>query len=130
MLAGQTVNIPVNVSAAGIIATAVAGLLGGIALYLKSIKKDTVSTHNAVNNRAVGEPTISKQVSQSASDIIEVKYDVSRVKQDITEIKASNNRVMGLIETLLAKHVETQSKVEDLVKAVPKRREDYNAQTN
>lgn len=120
LFASQAVDVP----GVGIIATIVSGVVIGIFYALKSIKKDTSSTSSAVNHKKAGEPTIAKQVEQSASDVVELKYDMKHVKSDISEMKIAMNNLQGMIEHLLQQHVLTQAQVKDLIVAIPKRKGD------
>ena len=120
MAVTETINIP----GVGLIATIISGVIIGIFYALKSIKKDVSSTSAAVNHKKAGEPTIAKQVDQSAGDIVELKYDMGHVKSDIGEIKIAMNNLQGMIEHLLQQHVLTQSQVKELLIAIPKRKSD------
>ena len=117
MIATSTIEIPITPEMATFIVAVVTGSCLGLIKILRSIKKDTEATSNAVNHVPPGEPPMSHNV-------VELKYDVSKLKEDVGEIKLGFGSIQGQIENLLQSHVLTRSKVDEILTVIPKREED------
>ena len=110
----------------------VIGLIGVVNAYILSrIKRETSQVNNAVNHVEPGKKTLTERVDRIEENLHVVQYDLDAVKKSMFEIMDSISKQKGLSEGLLKTHVESRaevvqlsSKLDDLMKAIPKRKDD------
>jgi len=114
------------------IAYAVIVLLGTLnVFFLQKIKKDTGQVNNAVNHVGPNGKPLTERVDRIEETLHTIQYDQDQAKQaaiaakdlaaglgtDITDTRQ-------MVESLMSSHVKTRDKLDEIVKFLPKRKDD------
>lgn len=100
-------------------------LLGTINVwFLNRIKQETSQVNNAVNHVGPNKRPLTERVDRIDETLVVMQYEQAQAKHAAIESKTAIEKFGSVIEQLMISHVKTNEKLEEIIKTMPKRKND------